>query len=112
MLKFLVVGIAILLTTAAIARLMLLRTIASLQCRSCGNKFGWKSAIQNKIVVRVFSVTWDEATPYLSRNKDYVHMREIRCSKCRATSTMDARGNEVSESLLGDPQISADPTTE
>lgn len=107
MITILIGGILTLVLMAAASRLMLIRSLAKLECRSCETKFGWRSAFHNKIIIRVLSVTWNDETPFFSRNIEYVHMREIQCPNCHAVSTMDARGNELTESVLGTAEVQA-----
>lgn len=68
MVTILVGGILTLVLMAAASRVMFIRSLAKLECRSCATKFGWRSVLHNKIVIRVLSVTWDDKTPFFSRN--------------------------------------------
>ena len=92
--------ILLLLVLAALtigSKFLLMRSLSRVRCPFCERRFGLIAALQNKIVVRIDHVSWDESAPLFTRGVDYMHVREVRCRHCQNLSRVDAEGNKGTE---------------
>lgn len=80
--------------SAIAVQVLAIRGLARAKCLTCGQRFGIRSALRGKIILRIMHEQW-EGLPFLEPVA-FRHVRSVTCLSCNKESLIDAKGNDHS----------------